>query len=242
MPDIQVDIGPLGAVLPKGGNHVRHQIIPRQSGRHDEGFVTQRKEHLPAVRMIVHVPQQHLVPRRGGTFQLRLLRVGRLARQIPVIDRFVLAVKNIAAPFAAEGALDPAAFIPGSLVNRTPGLDGPLNAVDFNGVRVFYQAAIACKAILGRPDQRHLMPDFNGISNFPKTGRLKLPSFAVSVVSRFSDLQHRFWRIAAPFWRWRRCDGGVCAGAFRYQFCVAAQAVSGAFGLDNDGVTQQPFQ
>ncbi|WP_293573645.1 nucleotidyl transferase AbiEii/AbiGii toxin family protein [Phaeobacter sp.] len=32
----------------------------------------------------------------------------------------------------------------------------------------------------------------NGISIFPKTGRLKFPSFAVSVVSRFSDLQLRF--------------------------------------------------
>jgi len=31
----------------------------------------------------------------------------------------------------------------------------------------------------------------NGISNSPKTGSLKFPSLAVSVVSRFSDLQLR---------------------------------------------------
>ncbi len=31
----------------------------------------------------------------------------------------------------------------------------------------------------------------NGSSSFPKTGRLKFPSLAVSVVNRFSDLQLR---------------------------------------------------
>ena len=40
-------------------------------------------------------------------------------------------------------------------------------------------------------NRRNSVMGVNGISNFPKTGRSKFPSLAGSVVSRFSDLQHR---------------------------------------------------
>ena len=42
-------------------------------------------------------------------------------------------------------------------------------------------------------------------------------------------------------WR-RRCDGGVRACVLRDEIGVGAQAVAGAFDLDDDGMVEQPVE
>lgn len=42
------------------------------------------------------------------------------------------------------------------------------------------------------------------------------------------------------FWSERWCDRGVCAVMSRNKFGMGAEAVAGAFGLNDDGVVQQP--
>ena len=46
----------------------------------------------------------------------------------------------------------------------------------------------------------------------------------------------------ASFWRRRRCDGGVRACVLRDEIGVGAQAVAGAFDLDDDGMVEQPVE
>jgi len=76
----------------------------------------------------------------------------------------------------------------------------------------------------------------------PQKCRTKIPHFSVWRSARFRHGRPLFWRPAAAFGSRRRDDGCVRAGVLGDEVGMGAQAVAGAFDLDDDGVVEEAIE
>ena len=140
---IRALIQTLRSVTPEGHNFVGRQIITRKRHRDDKWLLLEREKKLSAIRVVVHVPQQHLIPRSGLLFGLRLLRISRPAKDVVPFDSVIFSIQHIAAPVAFECAFDPAAFIAGTVINWASVLLRPTGDFNLKTCGVVHQTPIA---------------------------------------------------------------------------------------------------
>ncbi len=156
MPDVGVDIEAAAAVEIERDELLRLQIVAGQGQGNDEGRGIQRKEELPAVGMIIGMPEQHARP-VGIRLRLRgLERILRPAQKILIAHGVVPPVENLAFPPEGEDTLGGAAFVPGADVDLAPALGRPAHDLDGMAVRIDHELAIAHQALRRRADERRL--------------------------------------------------------------------------------------
>src|SRR5262249_44170780 len=118
-----------------------------------------RKEQLPAVRMVVHMPDMDPRPigvRRGLR---RLAWIARPPQQIAVADCVVAAVKHLALPPEGEDSFGRAALVAGIGIDRPPALPRPADDLDLLVGETADDAPVALQALRRRLDERNLMED-----------------------------------------------------------------------------------
>src|SRR5262249_15365063 len=117
VPHSRVNVEALSTAEAKADELLRRDVIAGKGERHVERPPLEREEQLPAVRMIVCVPEHH-ASRPFRVALSRLLRGLGVGQDIVAVDGLVAAVQNIAAPLADEDAFGGAALIAGSGVDR----------------------------------------------------------------------------------------------------------------------------
>ena len=121
--------------------------------RHQERPRVERKEQLPAVGMIVAVPQQHALRRASVRF-VGTRRLAGVRQDVMAADGFVAAVQDVAAPFADEHAgVVPPSSPESSSTERHP---APASA-RFRSctLRIVDQKSVTGERVVGRVDDRH---------------------------------------------------------------------------------------
>jgi len=157
VPGTWMDIETLLAVTPEGDDMLECQVVSRQCRRKYKRLLIQRKKQLTTIRMIVEVPEQHLISRHRRLACLRLLRVGRPAEDIVLADGIIATEEHITIPLADECALDTTGFITSAGVDGTPTLGGPLDDFDLAFAGVPHQVSVALQRLVVSNQQRHPM-------------------------------------------------------------------------------------
>src|SRR5437867_11523156 len=129
VPDVRMQVESLAAVEAEAHEALRPDIIAGKRERHDEGRRIEREKELPAVGMVIRVPEEDPL-RVAPVSRVGSGWIGRIGQDVLAADRIVAAEQYVAAPPADEHAFDRAALIAGLRVDRTPALRRPAHDLD----------------------------------------------------------------------------------------------------------------
>ena len=152
MPDARVNIQALAAIAPQRNDAFQLKIVPGLCHRNHERLMIHRVKHLPTIRVIVQMPQQHplqVIDLGGGIGSVGIFRP---TQNILAADRIVVPVQHFALPLAMKDTLDRTTLIAGTRIDRPPVLRRPLHDFDFEIFRIRYQATIVANAFVGCDD------------------------------------------------------------------------------------------
>jgi hypothetical protein len=131
VPDVGMHAQAMAAPEPEAHEILWTHVVPGQGQGSQERTRLVGEEHLPAIGMVVAVPQQQAL--RIARVRLhRMLGRRAVADDVVAAHRVVAAVEDVALPLRVQGAFPGAALISPIQVHRTPALRGP--AHDFNGL------------------------------------------------------------------------------------------------------------
>ena len=148
VPDVRMDVEPVAAVEAKAHEALRRHVVPGQGQRHVERPRVQREEELPAVGVVVRVPEQHPA-RRLRVPGPRALRRHGVGQDVVPADRLGAPIQDVALPLADEHALGGPALIPRVRVDRAGALRGPPDDLDRALARIGDEMPVVAQALLG---------------------------------------------------------------------------------------------
>ena len=139
MPNIRMDIQASTTVTPDCDHVFQFKIVARRCDWHDKRLFVQWKKKLPAVRMVVHVPNQYLFAWYGRCCRLSQLLITAPTEYIVAVHSLVAPHQNIAIPITVKNTFHIARLIPGSDINWPPSMRRPLYDFDLKTSRVINQ-------------------------------------------------------------------------------------------------------
>ena len=157
VPYIRMNIQALSPGESETHEVLRLHIITGQSQWSQKGFVHLGEEQLPAIWMIVGVPDQQFLWRAIVIF-FCLRRIRCVAQNVMPVDRIISSVKDITLPFADEDSFRRTAFITAVGINWSPALSRPSYDFDIRARQVGNEAAKSLQCILCGVNNRYCHP------------------------------------------------------------------------------------